>query len=282
MCMQDDIKDVSNENGGCGIDARPLVCIIGAGNVATHLADALSKVADVRQIVSKHCASAARVCKAIGNGCQPVEDIGCLYRHADYYVVAVNDDSVKEVAEATKGFGGIWVHTSGSVPASVFEGNKERYGVLYPLQTFSRDIPVDVCKVPFFVEGSDDFVAKSIYSLASKLSATIEYADSLRRKKLHLAAVFACNFANQMWVEADGILRESGLSIDYLMPLLRVTLAKLEATTPMNAMTGPARRGDMAVIDAQMDQLSGQRKEIYRLLSNRILEEFALCQGQER
>ena len=101
-------------------------------------------------------------------------------------------------------------------------------------------------------------------------------------KKLHLAAVFACNFANQMWVEADGILRESGLSIDYLMPLLRVTLAKLEATTPMNAMTGPARRGDMAVIDAQMDQLSGQRKEIYRLLSNRILEEFALCQGQER
>lgn len=50
----------------------------------------------------------------------------------------------------------------------------------------------------------------------------------------------------------------------------------------MSAMTGPARRGDMAVIDAQMDQLSGQRKEIYRLLSNRILEEFALCQGQER
>ena len=80
MCMQDDIKDISNENGGCGIDARPLVCIIGAGNVATHLAAALSKVADVRQIVSKHCASAARVCKAIGNGCQPVEDIGRLYR----------------------------------------------------------------------------------------------------------------------------------------------------------------------------------------------------------
>lgn len=262
------------ESSGRGNVSRPLVCVIGAGNVATHLARALSRVADVGQIVSRHIDSAARICDEIGGGCRPVEGLGELRGDADFYVVAVSDDHVKDVAAATVGFGGIWVHTSGSVPASVFEGNKARYGVLYPLQTFSRDIPVEVDKVPFFVEGNDEDVAQSVAALASMLSGTVEYADSERRKKLHLAAVFACNFANQMWVEADGILRDNGLSIDYLMPLMKVTLGKLEQTTPLGAMTGPARRGDRSVIEAHLAQLSGERKEIYRMLSDRIVDEF--------
>lgn len=251
---------------------RSKVCVIGAGNVATHLSQALKRVADVVQVVALHEESAQRLSKLISPECEAVTDLSRLRHDADYYLVAVSDDSIKDVVAATAGCNGIWMHTSGSVPASVFAGIHERYGVFYPLQTFTRDLKTDISQVPFFVEGSTPEVTESIRALASALSTKVEFADSDRRRILHLAAVFACNFANQMWVEADDILRSNGLSIDYLMPLLRVTLDKLNSISPQQAMTGPAVRGDEAVMESQMTQLTGVRRELYRMISQRIIE----------
>ena len=61
----------------------------------------------------------------------------------------MNDDAVEGVVDATPDLPGIWAHTSGSVPADVFRGKKSRYGVFYPLQTFTRDVDVNVKEVPF-------------------------------------------------------------------------------------------------------------------------------------
>lgn len=252
---------------------RPKVCIIGAGNVATHLGKSLSRCCDVLQVMSRTETSARRLCGLIGNGCEAITELKQLRRDADLYVVSVTDDSVADVARLTGNVGGVWVHTSGSVPASVFEGVKKRYGVLYPLQTFTRDVEVTMREVPFFVEGNTGETAEYVSRIASLISDRVEIADSERRKKLHLAAVFACNFANQMWAEADDILHESGLSVSYLMPLLKATLAKINFVSPRKAMTGPARRGDIEVMRAQMAQLDGVRREIYRLVSMRIYHE---------
>lgn len=252
---------------------RPKVCIIGAGNVATHLGKSLSRCCDVLQVMSRTETSARRLCGLIGNGCEAITELKQLRRDADLYVVSVTDDSVADVARLTGNVGGVWVHTSGSVPASVFEGVKKQYGVLYPLQTFTRDVEVTMREVPFFVEGNTGETAEYVCRIASLISDRVEIADSERRKKLHLAAVFACNFANQMWAEADDILHESGLSVSYLMPLLKATLAKINFVSPREAMTGPARRGDIEVMRAQMAQLDGVRREIYRLVSMRIYHE---------
>ena len=89
-----------------------------------------------------------------------------------------------------------------------------------------------------------------------------------------MAAVFACNFANLMWHEADEILRRDGLDVKYMMPLLRMTLSKLEKISPREAMTGPARRGDSEVIAGHLEKLSGRPKEIYELLSDTILDMY--------
>lgn len=253
---------------------RLKVCVIGAGNVAGHLAPALAKVADVVQVVSRTGISGSALRDRIGAGCEAITDLEQLTRNADLYLISATDDSVASIVAHSADFGGVWVHTSGSVPASVFAGKRARYGVLYPLQTFTRNVDVNMSRVPFFVEGNDEATTEFLREVALKISNVVEIADSERRKKLHLAAVFACNFANQMWVEADSILREIGLSINYLMPLLQVTLSKLDAVTPRDAMTGPARRGDLAVIEAQREQLSGTQQAIYTMLSNRILSEF--------
>lgn len=250
------------------------ICVIGAGNVATHLAAALAQVADVVQIVSRHEASASAVAAAVGGNCTFAASLADVVPDADFYIIAVNDDRVAEVVRDTPDYPGIWAHTSGSVPAQVFSGYKTHYGVFYPLQTFSRDARVDVARVPFFIEGNTPDVACALRGLAESVSTTVEDADSDRRKVLHLAAVFACNFANLMWWEADEILKREGLGVKYLMPLLSATLDKLNQLPPYDAMTGPARRGDTAVIDSHCAMLPEESRQIYRMLSDAILKNW--------
>ena len=96
-------------------------------------------------------------------------------------------------------------------------------------------------------------------------------ADSDTRRQLHIAAVFACNFANGLWRIADDILAQSGLPFSILMPLLKASIAKLEHMRPSEAQTGPAARGDIRIIDSHLSALTGEQYEIYKLLSDSIL-----------
>lgn len=254
---------------------RPSVCIIGAGNVATHLALALASVAEVSQVVSRHMDSARKLGERIGERCVASDNLGDLLPGCDFYIISVNDDAVEGVVDATPDLPGIWAHTSGCVPADVFRGKKSRYGVFYPLQTFTRDVDVNVKEVPFFIEGSDRDSEEKLVLLAGGISPVVRIADSMRRKSLHVAAVFACNFANLMWMEADDILHDEGLDVSCFMPLLSATLGKLRKVSPRDAMTGPARRGDTDVIRSHLELLPPEKREIYQLLSQRILKAFS-------
>lgn len=251
---------------------RARICVIGAGNVATHLARALSCVGDIVAIYSRDIANARVLAESlrVSSFTDSLRDIPA---DADYYIVAVKDDAIARIAAETPR-GGVWAHTSGSVPMDVFAPYKERYGVFYPLQTFSRHHDVDVSEVPFLIEGSTPDVADSLMALARRISTTVRPADSEVRKRLHIAAVFACNFANLMWIEADELLRRQGLDIGYLRPLLRETLRKLDDMTPGDAQTGPARRGDRNVIERHLAMLDDEPRRLYADLSEIILKRY--------
>lgn len=250
------------------------ICLIGSGNVATHLGVALSRVAKVIQVYS-HNISNARIL-AEKCGCQNITDsLSDVTVDADLYLVAVKDDAIAEVVRSTsQASEGVWAHTSGSVPMTVFAGYKSRYGVFYPLQTFSRDLDLDVREVPVFIEGSDMLTASFLNQIASEISDRVTSADSELRKKLHVAAVFACNFVNFMWIEADELLKESGLGIEFLRPLLKETLRKLDRMSPSDAQTGPARRGDRHIIAEHINMLSEEKRELYSILSERIINRY--------
>lgn len=255
------------------------VAIIGAGNVATHIAGALSRRYEIVQIISRRGESARRLAAQL-NAAKPegapltvsADTLSQLKEGCDLYLIAVNDDAIAEVAAQTPDYGGIWVHTSGSVGMDVFRGRKTSYGVFYPLQTFSRDVAVDFSEIPMMIEGSEPQVAEQLADIARDISGNVTLADSHTRGAIHVAAVFACNFANLMWAEADRLLRPQGLDIRYMLPLLRATLGKLNGMTPQEAMTGPARRGDMAVIDRHLAALPPDLKPVYALLTEHILK----------
>lgn len=261
------------------------IAIIGAGNVASHLAEALQPGNEIVQIVSKSGSSAEILASKINllnqkSGdkdravCQHTSSFDALLPDCDLYLISVYDDAIAGIASATPDYKGIWAHTSGSVSIDCFRGKKSNYGVFYPLQTFSKGVDVDVSHVRMMIEGSTQDVAETLAAVASGFSDNVGIVDSRTREAVHVAAVFACNFANLMWMEADRLLAPEGMSVRDMLPLLQATLDKLKTMSPQQAMTGPARRGDLNIVNKHLISLPSHLKPIYALLTDKILSEY--------
>ena len=225
--------------------------LIGRGRVATHMGKALLKAGhEVTSVNSRTLAE--------------------LPEDADAYIIAVKDSALQEViSKAVKGREErLFLHTAGSMPLSVFDGYTQNGGVLYPMQTFSMDREVDFKEIPLFIEGND----ARIRQLAESISNHVYELSTADRKYLHLAAVFACNFANHCYTLAADVLAKKGLPFDVMLPLVDETARKVHELHPRDAQTGPAVRGDQNVMQAQAALLEGQTKEIYELLSESIQE----------
>lgn len=250
--------------------------VIGSGNVATHLATALAPYVEILQIFSRDILHARELADRISSSCVATNDVTAICPNADLYLMSVTDDSIASLLQQIPCLNndGIWVHTSGSVGVDVFAELRGHFGVFYPLQTFSKHKAVDMKSVPFFIEGSSSFVEKCLLDLAGKISDNVRLLNSEGRRRLHVAAVFACNFVNYMWVVADRQLRLCGTDIHALDPLLKETMEKITTLSPAEAQTGPARRGDKHIIDSHIKMLSGDDAQLYEILSNQIYKTY--------
>ena len=236
------------------------IALIGRGRVATHMGKALLQAG--HQLTSVNSLTLAE-----------------LPQHADIYIIAVKDSALQEVIKHLcsrlspntpsfrRGQGeALLVHTAGSMPLSVFDGYDCHAGVLYPMQTFSMDREVDFREIPLFIEGADP----RIRAVAESLSAHVYELSTADRKYLHLAAVFACNFANHCYTLAADVLARKGLPFDVMLPLVDETARKVHELHPTDAQTGPAARGDQNVMAAQSALLDGRLQAIYNLMSESI------------
>ena len=246
---------------------------IGAGRLATQLAQALHDKGGHRivAVYSRTIASAQAL--AIKVGAEATDDLTALSPHADAIIMAVKDDALPTVASqiaALKPSCPVF-HTAGSIPATTL-GGVAHYGVLYPMQTFSKERRMDFSRVPFFVEASDDETLAVARTIAGSVSDSVTLLDSGRRRQLHLAAVFACNFANHCYTLAADILEGCGLDFSAMLPLIEETARKVETMHPREAQTGPAVRYDETVLQRQMKMLADTplTREIYELMSKSI------------
>ena len=246
------------------------VVIIGSGNVATSLAHGLAARCEVVQIYSRQLPHAQALADAIG--CPlATDDLMTLVPNADAYIIAVRDDVIADVVAAVPDNGALWLHTSGSKGIDLFKGHRTHYGVLWPMQSFSREVVVALDDVHFFAEASDKKTLEHLMALGHMISHHVIEADSDKRRRLHVASVFSCNFANHMWTLADEVLGDAGLPFDALLPLIRTTVDKLNNLSPAKSQTGPAIRHDAQVLDSHLAMLDGDKREIYRLLSDSIM-----------
>lgn len=244
---------------------------IGAGNVATHLSKAIkSSGIEIIQIYSRTIRSAQILANEIE--CEYTNNIQNL-RLADYFFYCVKDDILKEIISQNPHKNGIHIHTAGSMDLSVFETIKQ-CGVLYPMQTFSKDKPVLFSEIPLFVEGNNKETQTQIQTIAQNISRHVTICNSKSRQALHLAAVFCCNFSNHLYALADNLLKENGLDFSLMLPLIKETTEKIQTISPKEAQTGPASRHDHSILFKHLLALKNDKKltEIYTLLSNSIMD----------
>ena len=229
------------------------IVIIGKGNVATNLDYAFRKKGIACQMVSSR------------------EGLDQL-PPANVYIYSVKDEALSEVVAQVKGKEkALHLHTSGTMPITVFGADKPHAGIFYPFQTFSKACLIeDFSTIPVFFEarGIDDISA--VYSLALTITSHVYEATQYDRERLHVAGVFTNNFTNLMYTMAAELLKNTHIPFSALLPLIDETAAKIHNMAPLDAQTGPARRGDENVMNHHMSLLNEEQRNIYQLLSEAI------------
>lgn len=249
------------------------VVIVGAGNVATHLGKAIKNAGfQILQIVSRTENSA----RALGTllGVPFTSSEGELNKEADLYIVSVKDDAITEALRTfTPPTDALIVHTAGSVSMEILKDFSSNIGIFYPLQTFSKAKDVDFSQIPLYIEANNKDKENELLLFASTFSTRAKLVNSENRAKVHLAAVFACNFTNNLYSIASEILEKAGLTFEDMIPLITETTEKIKSIPPRKAQTGPAIRRDSKVIEKQLNALEGREKEIYKLITESIQDE---------
>jgi len=246
-----------------------IICI-GSGNVATHMAGAFKKKGhDLIQVWSRNPDHAGALASLVG--AKAIADLEGIDLSADLYLIAVKDDAISSVAEVLADVNGLVVHTSGATSINELNVFKE-YGVLYPLQTFSKVKEVDFKHIPLCIEAADANSLGKLRTIAEELSTLVYEVDSDKRKILHLSAVFACNFVNHMYDLGAQVLRAHDLEFEMLRPLIMETAVKVQTEMPARVQTGPAVRDDEQTILKHLELLDSlpHLKEIYQTLSKSI------------
>lgn len=243
------------------------VVVIGSGNVAQHLIQVLlhSKNVDLIQAFARTSSHLVHLL--------PETKITTDYQkitEADVYVISVSDNAIAEVAAQLPFENRLVVHTSGSSEFSVLN-DKNRKGVFYPLQTFTKGKEIDFSPIPICVEAESETDYQLLEKLGNCISQKVVRIHSDQRKSLHVAAVFVCNFVNHLYQIGDEICRKNNVPFEVLHPLIQETAHKISELSPKEAQTGPALRNDTKTIEKQLDFLENpEYKKLYQLLTQSI------------
>lgn len=245
------------------------IVIIGSGNVAQHLITAFlqSNEVELIQVFSRqkekvlHLLSSDKIVSEYSE-----------IKEADVYLIAVSDNAIAEVSAKLPFENRLVVHTSGSMSMEIL-ADKNRRGVFYPLQTFTKSKAVDFSVIPICLEAENENDFTSLITVAQSISSMVESISSEQRKALHVAAVFVCNFVNHLYQIGQEICEEHHLSFELLQPLILETAQKITKLSPKEAQTGPAKRNDSTTINAHLQLMTdANQKEIYQLLTKSIID----------
>lgn len=243
------------------------VSIIGSGNVARHLIHAFQSNSEIElvQVFARNKKSLTHLLDS-----NSVTSDYTQLQAADVYIIAVSDDAIAEISSQLPFENQLVVHTSGTVPLTTLE-SKNRRGVFYPLQTFSKDKAVNFKTIPICLEAENEKDLQTLNQIASTISDAVYQINSEQRKALHVAAVFVNNFVNHLYQMGNEICDNNNVPFEIIKPLIQETANKIVSLSPKEAQTGPAKRNDLTTIEAHQQFLTDENQStIYTLLTQSI------------
>ena len=251
---------------------KPLqITLLGSGNVASHLGPALYRAGcKINQVYSPNLNHAELLSSKID--ASPVSFPGHIDLESDVFLFMLKDEAVLPLASSLQLGGKLLINTSGNSLINLLENSSNRRAIIYPLQTFSKLVPMDLGNISFFIESAIDQDLNILRALSAAFSEKIYLADSALRQQIHLAGVIAANFSNHMYAIASRLLSENGMPFSILDELIKQTVGKALVTNPESAQTGPASRYDQQVLDSQLKLLSAhpEWRQLYHLISQDI------------
>jgi len=250
------------------------ITLFGAGNVAINLAKALTLAGyRIIQVYSRTQESAEWLANRLS--ATAITNPADFDHTADVIIFAINDNALETIINQVEFSGQLALHTSGSVSVDVFKGKADHYGVLYPLQTFSKTRTVKFQEVPLFIEANSSKDLANLKMLAESIAANVYLADSNQRRQLHLAGVWANNFVNHFYTIANETVKKTGFSFDILKPILIETAHKaVESDNPTTVQTGPAVRLNKEIIEKHIEMLASkpEMQNLYTFATNSIVK----------
>jgi predicted short-subunit dehydrogenase-like oxidoreductase (DUF2520 family) len=248
------------------------IVIIGTGNAATVFGRLMMRKGHkIIQVYGRHILKAEALAEQLK--ATPTSDISSVSKNGDVYLIAVADKAVANIATQLDVNDHLVLHTTASLSKNILKEISKSYGVLYPLQTLRKQMDITT-PIPLLIDGNTAEVTLRIEQFASTLSDTVVRADDETRVKLHVAAVFSCNFANYMYLQSAEFCKKEGLDFSLLQPLIEETATRLREFHPSEVFTGPAVRGDMATINKHLSLLEAYPAlhGMYRSLTEKIIE----------
>ena len=243
------------------------VVFLGFGNVNSKLCEAFLSAEKIK-VVQIYNRSQIELPKPLKN-IDFTSDIHAI-SEADVYIIGISDDSIAQFSESLIFTDRLVAHTSGSVSVKSLS-NKNRKGVFYPLQTFTKSREVDFTEIPICIEAENASDVDLLKKLAKTISQNVFEVSSEKREKLHVAAVFVNNFTNHLYHISEEILKNESLPFDLLKPLISETAHKLKTLSPLEAQTGPAKRNDLKTIENHLHLLKEENhKNLYKQLTKSI------------
>ncbi len=252
----------------------PSVTIVGAGKVGYQLGKILNANGfQIKEVFSRSISKAAKLARI--SECGFTTDLSMINTTSDLYIVAVKDDAIASVIEELQKVlpaETLIVHTSGATPVEPLRKIFPRFGVFYPLQTFSTESTPDWSLAPICLDAASEADLEFLKKIAGSFSRKLYFVNDEQRAVLHIAAVFANNFSNHLFHLSKMLLEEHNLSFDLLRPLILETAKKVQNHSPAEMQTGPAARGDQHTLRAHLEFLktSPELSEIYRVLTESI------------
>src|SRR4029078_3462637 len=231
------------------------IVIIGTGNAATVLGEKFTAAGHhIVQVFGRDASAASKLAYQFDT--ESTNYWSVIRKSADFYLVAVADDAIAEVAKHVHVPGKLVAHTAASVTKDILKPMSHHYGVLYPLQSLRKEVD-ELPDIPVFIDASDEVAGKKLEELAQSISKEkVILADDKERLKLHVAAVIVSNFTNHLYRLAEDYCKKEGLDFKKFLPLIEETAQRLKTTSPSDVQTGPAIRHDQPTIEQHLSLLA--------------------------
>ena len=268
--------------------AKPRIAIVGAGNLASALAQSLRAAGyGIEQIVSRESAASMLQARRLARevGASAVQRARAKIQ-AEVVWFCVPDGAIAGAAESLAGAanwnGKVALHSSGALASdelAVLLRRGATIASVHPLMTFVRGSRPSLVEVPFALEG-DQKAVRAARAIVLNLRGQPFTIRKEQKEAYHAWGMFASPLLTALLAATERVACAAGISRkaarERVLPILRQTLANYARLGAPGAFSGPIARGDVGTVEKHLHTLLGVpgAREVYVALAREALQDL--------